>query len=1344
MGVGKKGKQQKKGAKKGGGGGNVQKKRNGGGAEDNSGDGSHHHESQNGGGGNSHQLLLGTDVNSAGPGGGQHDANGGNNAVSNLDPHGRVERVMEFWKSLGLEERRKMLSVPLNDLLRELNAAAAQEVGRREASSAVSTAGDASEAVDDGGEVDLTAPSHLKGELERGLGRLKRQGTWKAWIPWDALKPREESSAEPAATPASATSSGKVEFHDGERFKQYLQACYPKELYDMLMERDWNSKMEFEAETELRLRMHKLLNEVNSNNFQLNSPQVGGGNKGDPPANRTLADNGKDSAEGAKSQGADREALREREQLNDMNSSRRMKLSKRYASRNDHLSNIRNNQVELITMMLGALQHEHELLYHAFLFPVTDFVCDKLEPDNRASSKEELFFEDLDSLTLEDVSKISEFLTEKIDGLSSRLKPGDGEEDGEPQDGEPSGGKDGRGIQGENEDEDEEEGMGDVDLFQLEDAASSESEAGDKAGAGAMLVVNPKWLNHLEERCLSEDGHPMKVSGAENEHKVGLVLDWVYGSIVSTAEKSRAAAGIQLGQQPVGIEELYNAFIQGLTEQYELEQKKKKAKWYLEEMVKSRKLNQELTEQLMEIQQASEDLEAGNKMVSVEPEDGSVTNFVPDQVIYEMLKREGLLTEAKLYSLAHEHENCEKRLRNVRAQLRQTEPEFERLKNELEELKANPRGTISGANPGEGSYRNQAEMERHRAQLQDAAIEEQIEVQSAFREQGVHLKMLFGKRQEFEVEMAQKDSEMKQLTGWKRTIDNMAGNFKQILENRRELKEQAEDERKSGTDGDKAKDPKASSLEGSDKNGGKLRQAPASSDLTENGGGDDDSKMREKCRSYFHKDIRRQLYTEKEDRFFFKWINDVLKELEKRIDAGCAALSHMETNIVNLACDDPGALIGGNLLLPRHQRTIDLGAEDHMQRKAKEAEDEILRLEVEAELKRSQDREKKQKKRNKQKEEKRLQRERLKEESEKRERELKDLELKREKEKEEKEEKERREKERLREMRRKMEEEVIERRRAELMGDFLPSAEEADLQTHGGFQVEAEVKSAGNSDDDGFTVVTSTKRRSKKEKEPKRGGNGAGKKDKSKEGGKKKSKGGKASAPAVVKEKEQRPPQLSMNSEEWPSPATAQQQQPALVSNSSQTTEEPASESGVVDEPPKTSGAESPPDAVPNAVPGGAPLMPRQMMMGGVPPVMQPGVNMMAPPPPVGVNGMPMFIPPAPGTMGVPAMGMQPPHGVGMPMPPPYFPGPMQMNYFMPQGPQVVPQVMPPTAQRPAPPTPHELSVLAQPFQPVKAKETEEDVKKEEEAKQDEASPPEMESREEPCPCGLQSGPCGM
>lgn len=45
-----------------------------------------------------------------------------------------------------------------------------------------------------------------------------------------------------------------------------------------------------------------------------------------------------------------------------------------------------------------------------------------------------------------------------------------------------------------------------------------------------------------QERLLGEDGHPRKVKAGEDPHSNGLVLEWVYGSIVSTAEKARDGA----------------------------------------------------------------------------------------------------------------------------------------------------------------------------------------------------------------------------------------------------------------------------------------------------------------------------------------------------------------------------------------------------------------------------------------------------------------------------------------------------------------------------------------------------------------------------------------------------------------------------------------------------------------------------------------------------------------------------------------------------------------------------------------------------------------------------------
>ena len=73
-------------------------------------------------------------------------------------------------------------------------------------------------------------------------------------------------------------------------------------------------------------------------------------------------------------------------------------------------------------------------------------------------------------------------------------------------------------------------------------------------------------------------------------------------------------------------------------------------------------------------------------------------------------------------------------------------------------MKNQPRGL-------EGTFRSAAEMERHRAQMADAAIEEQLEVQTAFREHGARLQGIYDKRQRTEMDIARKEQEIKQLKG---------------------------------------------------------------------------------------------------------------------------------------------------------------------------------------------------------------------------------------------------------------------------------------------------------------------------------------------------------------------------------------------------------------------------------------------------------------------------------------------------------------------------------------------------------------------------------------------------
>lgn len=51
----------------------------------------------------------------------------------------------------------------------------------------------------------------------------------------------------------------------------------------------------------------------------------------------------------------------------------------------------------------------------------------------------------------------------------------------------------------------------------------------------------------VQERMLGEDGNPRKTKENEDPFHMGLVLEWVHGTIVSTAEKARDSAKKILG-----------------------------------------------------------------------------------------------------------------------------------------------------------------------------------------------------------------------------------------------------------------------------------------------------------------------------------------------------------------------------------------------------------------------------------------------------------------------------------------------------------------------------------------------------------------------------------------------------------------------------------------------------------------------------------------------------------------------------------------------------------------------------------------------------------------------------
>jgi hypothetical protein len=57
-------------------------------------------------------------------------------------------------------------------------------------------------------------------------------------------------------------------------------------------------------------------------------------------------------------------------------------------------------------------------------------------------------------------------------------------------------------------------------------------------------------------------------------------------------------------------------------------------------------------------------------------------------------------------------------------------------------------------------------------------------------------------------------------------------------------------------------------------------------------------------------------------------------------------LQHLEAHLINVACDDPGAMIGGQLALPLLQERLDAAALEYAAQKAAEAEAAVIQMEV--------------------------------------------------------------------------------------------------------------------------------------------------------------------------------------------------------------------------------------------------------------------------------------------------------------------------------------------------------------------------------------------------------------
>ena len=709
------------------------------------------------------------------------------------------------------------------------------------------------------GQIILTFDPALDEVLEQGLTRSKKSGTWKVWH-WPP---------------------DKTEFKDTDAFRKHLEEHLlgPEHLAVLPKDPEGSRPLEKPSEAAFRKRMQDLLLSVQE---------------------QRLAQD-EEVAMASRRQGGRRQ---------------------------DPLVVMRDATTELIITILSTLEKEHDSIYQHCLFPVTSYICDVLPEGSYKTSRTELYPEDLESLLPEDIQRIFEFLQEKLDTLSTRLKPDAAELEQEDPDEEP---------------------IGDVDLFSL-------------TPDGNALCVNDKWMSHLRSRVLGEDSQPRQAKDGEDPTKAGLALEWVYGTIVSTAEKGRDAAHRTIGNKPVSAEEAVEALVNALEEQAMWEQHARSSRELLSQMLTSRKEALEMGKKYdlrtttaaaaaaaAAVPSSSGGVAiAGSSGIS-KPAAASISNAseatttatppaagevsspaaatelpsLPPHVILFHLKREALLTAAKLHGLKLEQVTAKRELRSYQAQLRAGEPRFERLRRELDEMKSAPSRSL------DGTYRNTSEMERHRSQLADAAIEDQMTAQAEFRKIGSRLQKIVDLKTEMEIQISRRDQEANQLQLWRRNVCQMVDSLEDNI-------------------------AASAPLES-------LLLADGAGDVDEEAGEIDDAKRAliaavkaathhaeelETLRNNFNTTFRKELYVPADDIAIFETVQKQLKEIERRLEEGRVAAQHLLQFAINVACDDPGIAIGQNIVLPYLQEKLDLKGLDWANEKAAAAQDEVIRMEV--------------------------------------------------------------------------------------------------------------------------------------------------------------------------------------------------------------------------------------------------------------------------------------------------------------------------------------------------------------------------------------------------------------
>ena len=533
----------------------------------------------------------------------------------------------------------------------------------------------------------------------------------------------------------------------------------------------------------------------------------------------------------------------------------------------------RQTTIDNISTILEDLRDEEQCLFDSCLLPVLRFVNDEIPAGERQSTSKELAFADLELLSQDSLERCAEFLLDRVEGYAAELnKPRDANDP--------------------NDIEDE------IDLFTYDQEA-------------AEMNVHPKWLQHLERRQIGEDGQPCRAENSKDCR--GLVLDWVYGRIVCTMLNARASAKRTLGCEDLAsaAQQAYEGLVRALEKQQSYENEKKRARELMNGMLQMRKeaagLPPPPPQQQQQQQQqraaaaaaasgssasSNGDTPAGEEAGSSTASTGSNENSQPppppthpeinDEQMRTLLRREEVLTRAKIHVLEHENRVLMNKRGQIAIKIAKGESEFKRLQQALSKV--------------------------------DAAHE----VYDALREQSQRLQRVVHEQEVLERQIQATDRECQQLSAWRLSIKRM---MQEISE-----------------------DPSAQAAAAAAAGGDEASAANAPAQAQKNPMEEREAR-RKRTRRKFHESVYSQLFCDEDDMNFFNRMMNQIKEINNEIEVAQAALTHQEHLLTSILCVDPGAEVSHHLILPYLQMRIETAASEHAAKKAAAAEADVLGLE---------------------------------------------------------------------------------------------------------------------------------------------------------------------------------------------------------------------------------------------------------------------------------------------------------------------------------------------------------------------------------------------------------------